>query len=76
MRTLGQEAAANACEVVARSVFPAGVPGGRAARDAILGRVEWTRFARHENTLHDLGWEKLLEAIARYVDAHRDAFLE
>jgi hypothetical protein len=75
MKALQFDAAAAACEKVARQVFPRGLaPADDAEREALLAKVDWKRFAGEEDVIFDLGWQELLEAVAGYIDRHLDAF--
>lgn len=75
LRTLGFEAAADACRQVAAEIFPDGQePFDLRARWALVFGVDWKRFERQRKVVHGIRSDVLTRAIGRYVETHPEAF--
>lgn len=75
LRTLGFEAAADACRQVVAEVFPDGQePFDLRARWALVFGVDWRRFERQRKVVHGIRSDVLTRAIGRYVETHPEAF--
>ncbi|NOK11750.1 DMP19 family protein [Corallococcus exercitus] len=66
-RVLGFAQAAEACEKVRNAVPIGDVPADAGERWVVLRSVDWNAFQEEEAAVFDVGWDQLLDAIAKLL---------